>query len=122
MLITVLMCNFSKYCWPFRNFWDKFHPKTCFSPYLMKFSIEMRRTYISQNKLEASKECENMLLNKRVFVILVLYMKPVSKFCVYVYVYVFVFGATYKLPLLCTINSSIQFSENSMCFIKTRLQ
>ena len=67
MLILVLMCNFSKY-WPFANFGGKFHPKICFSPYLLKFSIEIQWTYINQNKIvEASQECENVLVNEGVF-------------------------------------------------------
>ena len=47
--------------------------------------------------------------------------KQVLEFCVYayVYVYVFTFGVTSKRPASCTINCSIQFSENSMCLIRT---
>ena len=34
------MCSFSKNL-PFINFWGKFHPKICCSPYLLKSSVEV---------------------------------------------------------------------------------
>ena len=46
MLITVFICNFSKNLL-FINFWGKFYPKTCRSLYLLKFSIEIWRIYVS---------------------------------------------------------------------------
>ena len=65
---------FSKY-WSFTNFWGKFHPKICCSPCLLKFSIEIQWTYISQNKLkEASHGCNNVLVNESVLIILVLHI------------------------------------------------
>ena len=82
MLILVLMCNFSKY-W----LWGKFHPKICCSPYLLKFSVEIQWTYISQNKLEeASQGCKNVLVNERVFYRFYHFSfahQQVLKFCVY---------------------------------------
>ena len=65
----VLMCIFLEYL-PFINFWDKFHPKICCSPYenLWKFSIEIWQTYLSQIKAkEASQGCRNLLINKRFY-------------------------------------------------------
>ena len=55
-LITVLMCNFSKYL-PFINFWGKFHPKICCSPYLLKFSIQIRCHYINMEKTRWNEIC-----------------------------------------------------------------
>ena len=42
-------CVFSKYL-PFINFRGKFHPKTCYSPYLLRFSIEMRCNSVNMEK------------------------------------------------------------------------
>ena len=122
MLITVLMRNFSKYL-VLINFWGKFYPKICCFPYLMQFSIEIQQTYIYQNKLEeTSQSCENVLVNKHIFYRFYHFSfahKLVLKFCIYVYVHVFVFGAASELPVVCTINCSIQFSKNSMCLFRT---
>ena len=116
MRITVLMCNFWKYL-PFINFWDKFYSKICCSPYLLKFSIEIRQTYISQNKLEEASQ-GNVFFYR--FDRCSFAHKQVLTFCMHVYVYVFVFAATSKLPVLCTINCSMQFSENLMCLIRPK--
>ena len=56
MLIMVLMWNFSKYL-PFENFWGKFHPKICCSPYLLKFSIEIQCNFINMEKTGWNKIC-----------------------------------------------------------------
>ena len=57
MMITVLMCIFLKYLL-FIIFWGN----------LLKFSIEIWRTYISQNELdEASQGCKIVLVNKSDF-------------------------------------------------------
>ena len=58
----------------------------------MKFSTEIRQTHISQNKLEgASQGCENVLVNKRAFIvaILVFHIKQVFRFCIYIYIYMY---------------------------------
>ena len=58
MLVTVLMCNFSKYL-PFINFWGKLHPKICCSPYLLKFSIEIRSNSVNMEKTRWNEICQN---------------------------------------------------------------
>ena len=55
VLITVLMCNFSKYL-PFINFWDKLHPKICYSKYLLKFSIKIRCNSVNLEKTRNKME------------------------------------------------------------------
>ena len=48
-------------------FWANFIQKSVVL-YLLRFSIEIQQTYISQNKLEeTSQGCKNVLVNKRVF-------------------------------------------------------
>ena len=98
MLITVLMYHFESMCRSSR--YDE---------------------HISQNKLEeAAQGWEKVYINEHVFYRFYHFTfahKQVSKFCVYVYV--FVFGSTSKVPELCTLNCSIQFSKNSVCFIRT---
>ena len=80
MLILVLMRNFLKY-WPFINFWGKFHPKICYSPYLLKFNIGIQWTYRGHNKLEeASQGCENVLLNERVFYLFIILVLHINRF------------------------------------------
>ena len=49
MLVTVFMCNFSKHL-SFIKFWGKFHPKICCSPYLPKFSIDIRCNSVNLEK------------------------------------------------------------------------
>ena len=119
MVITVLMCNFLKYL-PFIFFLGKFHPKINCSSYWLKFNIKIWQTYISQSKLEeALQGCENVLVNKCVFCRFYHFSfahKQVVKFCIYLFALVFV--ATSKLPVLCIINCSIQFSVNSMRLIR----
>ena len=58
MLITVLMCNFSKDL-PYITFWGKFHPKICCSPYLLKFSIEIRCNSVNMEKTRWNEVCPN---------------------------------------------------------------
>ena len=76
--MRVLMCNFSE-TFPFLYFWDKFHPKICCSPYLLKFIIAIPRTDISQNKLE---EASQQNLFYIVFIILVLDISRFKSLCV----------------------------------------
>ena len=91
------------------QFLGQISSQICCSPYLLQFIIEIRRTYISQNKLKkASQGCQNVLINKRVFYRFYHFSfaeKQDLNFCV---------GATSKLPVLYTINCSMQFSDNSM--------
>ena len=80
------MCNFSE-SFPFLYFWDKFHPKICCSPYLLKFIIAIPRTDISQNKLE---EASQQNLFYIVFIILVLDISRFKSFvCMYMYMHLY---------------------------------
>ena len=56
MLITILMCNFSKYL-PFLNFCGNFHPKIGCSPCLLKFSIEIRCNSVNMEKTRWNEIC-----------------------------------------------------------------
>ena len=55
---------FSRYL-PSINVWGKFHFKVCCSPYLLKFSIEIRQTYISQNISINNANNNNMTKSKQ---------------------------------------------------------
>ena len=60
MLISVLMCNFSKYL-PLTNICGKFYPKICCSPYLLKFSIKTRCNSSIWRKQDGMKFAHNTL-------------------------------------------------------------
>ena len=60
MLISVLMCNFSKYL-PLTNICGKFYPKICCSSYLLKFSIKIRCNSSIWRKQDGMKFAHNTL-------------------------------------------------------------
>ena len=68
MLIAVLMCNFLKYLL-FLNFWGKFHPKICCSPYLLKFSIEIRQNSVNIERTRWNEICPKFIRFEELYIL-----------------------------------------------------